>query len=199
LIGMLAALREMPMRLSTAAWAAIVALLAVLPGCAGESASRPMAQMQGDCADYRLDVARERALAQTQGVALAAAASAQVPLEPIPLEQKVAVGLLPQGQVQFRRAPERRAESSDRYGGLLVLRVPADGSYRIGTSTAAWIDVLTTAGASVRPSKFEMQKACKDVFKTVVFPLRADEVYTLQVSASRTQKLPVYVLAHPQK
>lgn len=187
------------MRWTTAVWAAVVVLLAAASGCSSDGASRPMAQMQGDCADYHLDVARERALARTPGVALAAAASAQAPMEPVPLEQKVAVNLLPQGQVTFRRAPERRGESSDRYGGMLVLRVPADGAYRIGTSTAAWLDVLTSTGIALRPSKFEMQKACKDVFKTVVFALRADEVYTLQVSASHTQVLPMYVLAHQQK
>jgi hypothetical protein len=117
----------------------------------------------------------------------------------MPLDQKAIVNLLPQSAVAFRRAPERRQESSDRYGGMLVLRVPVDGSYRIGTSTAAWVDVLASTGAAVRPAKFEMQTACKDVFKTVVFPLRADEVYTLQLSASRTQALPVYVVPHTRE
>lgn len=157
-----------------------------------------MAQMQGDCGDYQLDVTRERALAQTPGAALAAAGSMQELLATVPLEQKITVNLLPQQQVKFRRTPQRRQESTDRFGGMLALRVPADAAYRIGTSTAAWLDVLTSTGSAVRPSHFEMQTACKDVFKTVVFALRAEEVYTLQISASRMQALPIYLLRHEQ-
>jgi hypothetical protein len=171
--------------------ALVIALGLTLASCAG---TRPMAQMQGGCANYEMDVARELALAKTEGASLAAVANAQESMAALPLDQKITVNLLPQREVKFRRAPERRQESTDRYGGMVVLRVPSDAAYRIGTSTAAWVDVLTSAGAAVRPGKFEMQTACKDVFKTVVFALRADEMYTVQLSASRTQALPVYIV-----
>jgi hypothetical protein len=107
--------------------------------------------------------------------------------------------MLPQNEVKFRVTPERRQESQGRYAGMLRLRVPADGAYRVGTSRAAWVDLIEANGASLKPTKFEMQTQCDAVFKTVVFALRANETYTMQVSASREQNMPMFVVPHVER
>lgn len=172
------------------------ALALTLASCAGSQGERPMHEMQGGCGDYRLDVTREIALAQSAGVTLQAAAGAQPDAAFVPLEQRVAVNLLPQTEVKFRLPPERRREATERHAGMLQLRVASDGDYRISTGTAAWVDVIDAEGNRLRPQMFEMQTQCASVFKTVVFALRGGTNYTMQVSASRAAVLPMFVVRH---
>lgn len=139
---------------------------------------------KGDCAQFSWDMARELELMRAAPAAVSAHASAEREARAVPLEQRLDVALLPSPQVKLQVAP-RREPPADSRAGVLKVRVPRSGSYRVSASQRLWIEVVGPSGA-VTSSKFTMQAGCEVLRKSVAFPLEAETDYWIELSGSPT-------------
>ena len=114
---------------------------------------------------------------------LAAAASpAAAGSASLALGRGVDAALRPSAEVAFAAAPGRPVRPGER-AGLLALPVPAAGTYAVGLSSAAWIDVVDAAGAAVASTAHGHGPPCSGVRKTVDFPLSPGR-YTIQLTTA---------------
>jgi hypothetical protein len=166
---------------STAAW---LMLLTPLPSLAQQNivAADP-------CARYQWDVTRERALFAAPASSVTAATTAATDaksnesLPRIAPERAYQVLLTPSTQVSFPFAPGKVMPATGSYAGILALRVPASGSYRISVNLPLWIDVVSD-GHLTAPSDYEAQHDCDAPRKIVQFSLEANKPLLVQLSGA---------------
>lgn len=91
-------------------------------------------------------------------------------------------------KVAFAAAPERKPDPS-LHGGLVAVTIPATGSYRVGLSSGAWIDVLQD-GKPITSTAHGHGEGC--VRKAVTFPLQAGSM-VIQLSGNRESDLRLMV------
>jgi len=116
---------------------AISLLLAGLLGSAGIPAFADDA-----CLDFKWDASKERALfAETPASLTAGKSPSSAP--PLVPGRLYALRLAAQDQVTFAAAPGKKVPVAGAYAGLAVLKIPADGSYRIAIDLPFWIDVVS--------------------------------------------------------
>ena len=127
---------------------------------------------------------REFELLRAPAIALTALAGADSGARLAPLEQRLDLTLLPSRQVKLQVAP-RREPAPDSFAGVLKLRVPRSGSYRLSASQRLWIEIVGSTGV-VKSSRFAMQAGCEALRKSVAFPLEADTDYWVELSGSPT-------------
>jgi hypothetical protein len=139
---------------------------------------------RGDCAQFSWDMARELELMRGAPTPVTALAGAEREGRVVPLEQRLDVALLPGRQVRLQAAP-RREPAPDSHAGVLKLRVPRSGSYRVSASQRLWIELVGPSGA-VQSSKFTMQAGCEALRKSVAFPLEPETDYWIELSGSPT-------------
>ncbi len=166
--------------LSTRFLRSLLALALLLSGPAGVCRAQTAAPTD-PCGGYKWDVSAERALfaaspkpiAAGKDRASAAAAGAN---------QLYTVTLHPLSEVSFPATPGR-APPSGSFAGIVALRVPAPGKYRISVDVPLWIDVA--GGAILAPVlDYEGLHDCSAPRKVVVFDLQAGTDWTLEVSAA---------------
>lgn len=81
------------------------------------------------------------------------------------------------------------------HGGLVGFSVPAAGTYEVGLSTGAWVDVFD--GKNLVTSTAHGQgPACTGIRKLVDFPLHAGS-YVLQISTNAQPEVKVIIARHP--
>lgn len=139
---------------------------------------------KGECAQFSWDMARELELMRGAPVAVATLAAADPEARLAPLEQRLGLALLPSRRVKLLVVP-RREPAADSYAGILRLRVPRSGGYRVSASQRLWIEVVGPAGV-VKSSRFAMQAGCEALRKSVAFPLEAETDYWIELSGSPT-------------
>jgi hypothetical protein len=125
---------------------------------------------------------REFELLRAPPIALTALAAADPQARTAPLAQRLDLTLLPSRQVKLQVAP-RREPALDSFAGVLKLRVPRAGAYRVSASQRLWIELVGPAGV-VKSSRFAMQAGCEALRKSVSFPLEADTDYWVELSGS---------------
>ena len=86
----------------------------------------------------------------------------------------------PASTVAYAAAPGKPAGPGGR-AGLLALSVDAPGTYAVGLSLAAWIDVVDASGAPVASTAHGRGPPCSGMRKVVDFPL-APGRYVVQLT-----------------
>lgn len=134
------------------------------------------------CQAFKWDVAREVQLFATTGTALAVAASpADAPS--IATGQLYALTLLPQESVRYDAPPTKRMLDDGAFGGVLKLRVPTAGAYRVAIDSGFWLDVVRD-GKPLDSVDFNGSSECAGPRKIVVYDLPAGTELTLQLAAA---------------
>jgi hypothetical protein len=119
-----------------------------------------------------------------------------LPKATLPIGKAVTGGLHPTRQVDYATQPEKPG-GSVAHGGLFQLVVAQAGTYRIGISSGAWIDVLRD-GKAVASTTHGQGPACSTLRKMVDFPLQPGR-YVVQVSGNGGEKIGVMVMRKPAK
>ena len=171
----------------------LASVFLLLGGCAGTGKSG----MDGGCADYRMNMQREFSLAEGLGIPTLTFASASNGAGAVSTNTKLDVSLYPSNEVQFLVEPEKRGKKAEEFAGLVKVRVTHDWNYRVSTVIPVWIEIATADGRRIKTNNFEMQAQCKKVFKTAVFPLKANTEYWLQMSASREKDTAIIITPEP--
>ncbi len=145
----------------------ITALLAT-PALAAEPSS---------CAAFQMDVATEVELFQGSPLAVRAAGDATMAaaIEPGRLYQ---VELQPQSQVEYVAAPKRAPDPRES-GGMLRVRVPEGGAWRVAVNAPAWVDAVF-ARQPLQTEDFRSDRECKGPTKIVTFNVPAGAELVLQ-------------------
>jgi hypothetical protein len=170
----------------------VLLTVAFLGAAKADEAARPMAEMHGGCANFKMDLRHEFAIWKSPGIAQKAVPAAADGVKAISTETKYAVELLPHPSVKFVAPPFKDRGGPDKFSGLLRLEVPKDGLYGVSASTGLWIDVVE-GKTLVSAKRFEMQTGCDTIFKSVEFPLRKGVVYWLQLNGSAAGKVTIAV------
>ena len=171
----------------------LVLVVLLLSACAGQGKRA----MEGGCEDYRMDMRRELALADSLGIPTLTYTNTNKDASAVSMNAKLDVSLYPGNEVQFVVEPEKRGKKADEYAGLIKVRVSHDWNYRFSTVNPVWVEIATGDGRRVRTNKFEMQAQCKKVFKSAAFPLKANTDYWLQMSASRDKDTSIIITPEP--
>lgn len=138
--------------------------------------SHVWAQEPVGCDKFKWDVTRERAaLAQANTPKLAPGGDLTGPLP-----QTVVLDLQPPADAKLPSPPERAPKPGTFAGFSVVKNIPANGSYSISLSAAAWVDVLQN-GTFLKPKAFSGVTGCEGIRKTMKFDLVAGTA-TIQVS-----------------
>ncbi|WP_199554898.1 hypothetical protein [Sandaracinobacteroides hominis] len=123
----------------------------------------------------------------------AAANTAAVPaLQP---RTPATLALHPAASVKLAAAPEQLRTRPDAHAGLVSIRIPTAGNWRVALSNPAWIDLLTVAGPA-KSTAHGHGPACSSIRKFVDFNLPAGE-YMLQFTANPGAELRVLVSPVP--
>jgi hypothetical protein len=93
------------------------------------------------------------------------------------------VTLAPAREVVFVVAPEKPSGPLG-YGGMMTLKVPIAGHYRVAIGAHAWIDMVS-GGQVVASAAHDHGPACSGIVKTVDFDLPAG-IATIELSGAPT-------------
>jgi hypothetical protein len=120
------------------------------------------------------------------------AATASPELEParLNLEQAATVTLHPGNDVQFVIAPEKTGTAGS-YGGMLSLDVHEAGTYQVGLSEGAWLDMVQD-GSAVASTGHAHDAQCSGLRKMVSFPLKPGR-HVIQLSGNKENTIQVVV------
>ena len=109
-------------------------------------ASRPMSEMEGDCANFAMPLSKELALWDRPELRIQGAEddrSAAV----LPADQKVSLSLYPSKKVSLPLKPEKdfSVKGEVTYAGLAAIDVKKDGIYRVSLGSKIWLDMVEPA------------------------------------------------------
>jgi hypothetical protein len=152
------------------------------------------AQAQDGCNDFKWDVSKERAL--FAGTPTAMVAGTDVKSAPVVVpNQLYRLALAPQSGVNFSVRQGKNAVG-DAHAGLAILRINAEGIYRVAVDLPVWIDVVATDSV-LRPTDFQGQHGCTAPRKIVEFELTSTKPLLLQFSDATVDQLLVSVTPAP--
>jgi hypothetical protein len=162
--------------------------------CSIVAAALPAAAQDG-CAQFKWDVAHERALFAKQPIPATAGKDVQSAAA-IAADQLYELHLIPQQQVAFSVAPKKTA-AAGAYAGLARLTLPTAGAYRVSIDSPLWIDIVVN-GAALPAKDFEGQHGCSAPHKIVEFDLSAGES-VVQLSNAAQSNIRLTVTASPPR
>jgi hypothetical protein len=136
------------------------------------------------CAGFKWDVSKERALFAASAQPQAQPAGKDGTGAPVVVPDRLYVlRLAPQDQVSFSVPPGKQSRGEASFAGLVELKIPAAGTYRIAIDLPLWIDVVT--GGKLVPAKdYQAQHSCDAPRKVVEFDLDGRERLLLQFSGA---------------
>lgn len=102
--------------------------------------------------------------------------------------------LHPTRQVAYTTQPEKPG-GSVASGGMLALDIVEAGTYRVGVSSGAWLDLMDGGKAVVSTAHGE-GPACTTLRKMVDFPLHPGR-YVVQISANAEPTIGILVIKSP--
>lgn len=155
-----------------------------------------LAQASGGCDDVRWDVATERALFMTAHGTGVVAGQVTSAAPGVLVGELFEVALHPQESVQLAAPPSKVMLPDGLFSGLLHLRIPAAGRYRIAVDERAWIDVVDAARV-ISSSEFSGAATCTKPAKIVLFDLPSSESLWLQISGATSARVNVTIVPHP--
>ena len=97
----------------------LVLVVLLLSACAGQGKRA----MEGGCEDYRMDMRRELALADSLGIPTLTYTNTNNDTSAVSMNAKLDVSLYPSNEVQFLVEPEKRGKKADEFAGLVKVRV----------------------------------------------------------------------------
>lgn len=120
------------------------------------------------------------------------AATASPELEParLTLDKSATVTLHPANDARFVIAPEK-ARSEGSFGGMLSLDVHDAGTYQVGLSQGAWLDMVQD-GAAVASAGHGHDAQCAGLRKMVSFSLKPGR-HVIQLSGNKEETIQVVV------
>jgi hypothetical protein len=147
------------------------------------------------CAGFKWSVTEERALfAKTAETAVAGHDAASAPV--IKADQLYELSLSPQDGVKFVLPPSKKALPDGAFAGLVHLKVPSAGVYRISLDQGFWIDVVGDH-QMVQSTDFTGASGCTAPRKIVQFNLPAGVDLVLQMSAAAKDHVRVTLTPAP--
>jgi hypothetical protein len=154
------------------------------------------AEARDACVDFKWDVSHERAL--FSGTPAAVTAGTDPKSAPIVTPDRLyALRLAAQERVTFAAGPGKPA-NPQAHAGLVTLKIPAAGSYRIAVDLPIWIDVASN-GSLVAAEDFQGQHECSAPHKIVVFALTHKQPLVLQFSNAASENVLFTVTAAPAR
>jgi hypothetical protein len=137
---------------------------------------------QDPCAQFKWDVTREVALFRTSPVPIAAAA-APLDAPSIQPDMLYRVQLHPQEAVTLAAPVSKKMLDDGAFGGLLRIRLPESGTYRISVDAGFWIDVADASGTLQR-ADFSGSQNCTTPRKVVLYELAGGKDFHVQLTGS---------------
>ncbi len=151
------------------------------------------ARADDPCAGFKWDVSKERALFAAPVQPQAQPAGRDGTAAPVVVPDRLYVlRLAPLDQVNFSVPPGKTAQGASSFAGLVELKIPAAGTYRIAIDLPLWIDVATN-GKLVPAKDYQAQHGCDAPRKVVEFDLDGRERLLLQFSGADRQTVRVTV------
>ena len=136
------------------------------------------------CAGFKWDVSKERALFAASVQPQAQPAGRDGTGAPVIVPDRLYVlRLAPLDQVSFSAPPGKASRGEGSFAGLVELKIPAAGTYRIAIDLPLWIDVATN-GKLVPAKDYQAQHSCDAPRKVVEFDLDGRERLLLQFSGA---------------
>jgi hypothetical protein len=132
------------------------------------------------CTGFKWNITQEHALftkapeAVTAGHDLASAPTMKA-------QQLYELTLAPQDTVKFVAPPGKKSLADGAFAGVVHLKVPAAGSYRISLDAGFWIDVVSHQKL-IDSTDFGGMHGCDAPRKVVIFNLPAGDDLVLQIS-----------------
>jgi hypothetical protein len=149
------------------------------------------------CVDFKWDVSKERAL--FAGAPAASTAGKDAKSAPTVLPNRLySVRLTAQDGVKFPASPARKMPVDGAYAGLVTVKIPAPGSYRISVDLPLWIDLVSN-GELVGASDFQGQHECAAPHKIVQFDLAGARPFVVQLSSAKSENVLLTVTPAPSR
>lgn len=147
------------------------------------AAALPALAAEDPCAGFSWDVGHERGVFATAPEVLAAAQSpaALRSASELTVDRLYELKLTRQTGVSYVIAPGRPSATEAAYGGLVHLRVPSTGVWRISLDAKLWVDVLAD-GVAIQSGDYQGRPGCSAPHKIVEFTLPAGRSLTVQLS-----------------
>jgi hypothetical protein len=152
------------------------------------------AQTPPACTTTDTTLAGEFASWTTKANIAAATASKALSKSELTVGKAAAVTLPSTADVKYVTQPDKPGGSVS-HGGMLAFKVAEAGTYRVGLSSAAWIDVLKD-GKAIESTAHGHGPDCSTIRKVVDFPLTPGR-YVLQISANADAQIGVMVARRP--
>ncbi|PZU45344.1 MAG: hypothetical protein DI568_13930 [Sphingomonas sp.] len=93
-------------------------------------------------------------------------------------------------------APEQARTPANAHAGLLKVRIPTAGNWRVAISNPAWLDVIGADGKAVKSVAHGHMAPCTTLKKAVEFPLSAGD-YLIQLSGNPGSSVKLLVSPKP--
>jgi hypothetical protein len=151
------------------------------------------------CIDFKWDVSQERALFSAGAPAALTAGTGAGAAPAVLAGHSYALKLAPQAEVHFASGPGR-SPGGDRaaFAGIVSLRVPGTGDYRISIDAPLWLDVVSGT-TLLSPVDFQGQHSYSPPHKIVVFSLQRGQRYLLQLSSGHADGVVVALTPAPKR
>jgi hypothetical protein len=154
-------------------------VLGFLPGMA-------QAEEPHGCDKFKWPIVHEQEALGAPGVAKLASGGI------LRMDAAASVNLAPLAQARLIMPPQRTPTETSSFAGAVELDAPPnDGVYKVSISIEGWIDVIQD-GEYLKPTAFTGAMDCREIRKSVKFPLRAKPL-TIQLSNVRMPSISVIV------
>lgn len=84
------------------------------------------------------------------------------------------------------------------FGGFVRLTVPRDGMYRISADSTLWIEVID-GEKPIERVRVAPRLHCGLIHKSLVFPLKRERSYWLEISGSKRSDVAVLITEEPDR
>jgi hypothetical protein len=168
---------------------------ALLPICfivASMAITAPVLADQDGCSHFTWNVSHELAVMKQKAESVTAATqpSSQLPL--LKLDHLYELRLSPQAGISFSVPPAKPTLNDSAQGGLVRIRVPNAGVYRVSSSSGHWIDVVS-GQQTIKSKDFQGSRGCERPHKIVEFELPANTDLVIQFSGSTEPSVAVAI------
>ncbi len=183
-------------------FAAILTLLTVFLPTSTWGEKPDMAQMQGTCEDYKIDIRAELKIWESPPeklTSLADIAARKGKSGELAIGESANLALHPEGKVNWMAKPERTFPlKGQAYAGAVMVRAAKSGTHRVAIGGKVWVDVVELKTRKVLvPPRFEMQTGCSKIFKVVEYTLMEGQEYAIQISSSPVNAVRVLLSSAP--
>jgi hypothetical protein len=134
------------------------------------------------CSAYKWDVTEERAVFAQKAQSAAGGRDAPSALV-MKTKTLYNLALAPQGSVKFVVPPGKKALADGAFAGVVHLRVPSPGAYRVSLNQGFWVDVVGHQHL-IEATDFTGAHDCNAPRKIVQYNLPAGEDLVLQLSGA---------------